>query len=281
MNNLAAFFRAVAFAFAVVAWNAASPATATDCGTSDAPCTIDGGEYFVIPSDGGETKGTVIWLHGAAGSAAKAVANETFVSRFTARGYTFIAPQGDTSLLPHSDWSVNDGLAWSRDDVAFLQTVHNDAQGRLNLGDRLLLAGFSRGGSMVWDTACQAPDFANGFAAVAGSFWEPMVESCAGPVYLHHTHGLADRLVPFEGRKAVYQGFDFQQGDVMKGVNVWRRVNGCMTSAENDTSDPALWHKQWMNCESGSITLTLSAKGHAIPSGWTGRVLDWFEALPE
>ena len=270
------FSRALALAAGLIF----SPAMAADCGTPESPCEVDGGRYFAALPEDAEIKGTVIWLHGAAGSGAKA-ASGGFADRFTGRGYALIAPQGDISMLSHSDWSVSDGVEWPRDDVAFLNAVRADAVRRFGLDpDRVLLAGFSRGGSMVWDVACRAPEFARGFAAVAGSFWEPMVETCAAPVHLRHTHGFGDRLVPFEGRKGVYQGYDFQQGDVMKGVNVWRRVNGCMGSAKNDTKDDTLWQKRWTECEAGSIMLSLTAKGHGLPKGWTDRVLDWFEALP-
>jgi polyhydroxybutyrate depolymerase len=245
---------------------------ATDCGTPESPCEVDGGKYFVALPEDADTQGAVIWLHGAGGSGAKA-ASRGFANRFTARGYVLIAPQGDISMLSHSDWSVNDGIDWPRDDVVFLNAVRADAVRRFGLDpDRVLLAGFSRGGSMVWDTACRVPEFARGFAAVSGSFWEPMVETCVAPVHLHHTHGFGDRLVPFEGRRAIYQGYNFEQGDVMRGINVWRRVNGCMGSAKNDTKDDKFWQKRWSKCEAGSITLTLTAKGHVIPKGWTDRI---------
>ena len=267
-------------ALVLAAWLIFSPATAADCGTRESPCEVDSGKYFVALPEDAEIKGSVIWLHGAAGSGAKA-ASGGFAKRFTGRGYALIAPQGDISMLSHSDWSVNDGVAWPRDDVAYLNAVRADAVRRFGLDpDRVLLAGFSRGGSMVWDVACRDPEFARGFAAVAGSFWEPMVEICPAPIHLRHTHGFGDRLVPFEGRKGEYQGYNFEQGDLMKGINVWRRVNGCMGSAENDAKDETLWQKRWAECDAGSITLTLTAKGHGIPKGWTDRVLDWFEALP-
>ncbi|MEO1277156.1 MAG: hypothetical protein AAFV96_17910, partial [Pseudomonadota bacterium] len=73
-----------------------------------------------------------------------------------------------------------------RDDVEFLAAVLRDSASRGVDRDRVLLAGFSRGGSMVWDLACRAPVMARAYAPIAGAFWEPLSERCAGPVDLYH-----------------------------------------------------------------------------------------------
>lgn len=184
---------------------------------------------------------------------------------------------GDDKL----DWGVADGHEWKRDDLAFIKSVRADALERFGFDpSRVLVAGFSRGGSMVWDLACQGPELAKGFAAVAGAFWEPMVTDCASPVHLFHTHGLKDRMVPFEGRNLNWEGIDFIQGNVMKGVDVWRRENGCMGSARNHFDDDVFMEKNWSECSMGSIRVRLTKGGHGVPDGWRETVLDWFEALP-
>ena len=83
-----------------------------------------------------------------------------------------------------------------RDDVA----EGHDAAARGVDRSRVLLAGFSRGGSMVWDVACHAPVTARAYAPVAGAFWEPLPASCQGGADLFQTHGWADRVIPLEGR---------------------------------------------------------------------------------
>ena len=61
---------------------------------------------------------------------------------------------------------------YGRDDVAFIRSVIDDAAERFHLDrDRVLLTGFSRGASMVWDVACIAPDTATAYASVSGGFW--------------------------------------------------------------------------------------------------------------
>ncbi|MEO1017506.1 MAG: polyhydroxybutyrate depolymerase [Pseudomonadota bacterium] len=224
----------------------------------------------------------MLWLHGFASSGRNAINNEAFVADVKERGYALIAPNGqpvfsDTSRL---DWGVDDGHLQERDDVAFLREVLTDAVTRFGLdGERILAAGFSRGGSMIWDFACRSPESAAGFAAVAGGFWEPMVPSCEAPVHLHHTHGFTDNLVPLEGRKILFEGRDYAQGNIFKGLEIWREVNGCPGAADVSSTEDDKWDKDWTSCDAGSLTLRLAPIGHGIPEGWTDMVLDWFEGI--
>ena len=77
----------------------------------------------------------------------------------------------------------------------------DDAEKRFNIDrDRVLMTGYSIGGSNVSYLACREPEIAAAFAPVAGGFWRPHPEDCAGPVKLLHTHGWRDQTVPLEGR---------------------------------------------------------------------------------
>ena len=251
------------------------------CGAPQSPCVVDGGEYYAALPEAAASPPAVIWLHGYARSGKAMIQNPDYVSPFTRRGYAVIMPTGQP--WPGSgdlDWGVVDGHGLPRDDVAFVQAVRADAVARFGLDpSRILLAGFSRGGSMVWDIACRAPASATAFAAVSGAFWEPFPADCAGPVDLFHTHGFKDRLVPFEGRDVTFAGFDFTQGNVMKGIDIWRRRNGCRGSARNSLGEDGAMQKDWTECAAGSIRLRLTTGGHGVPAGWRDAVLDWFEAL--
>ncbi|WP_233416682.1 alpha/beta hydrolase family esterase [Halovulum marinum] len=260
----------------------ASLAQDAACGAPDAPCTVAGGTYHVALPEAAAPLPAVIWLHGYGRSGAAMIQKPEYVAPFTRRGYAVIMPSGQP-FAPDSalDWGVTDGYDWARDDIAFIAAVRDDALARFGLDPaRILIAGFSRGGSMVWDLACRAPELGRGFAAVAGAFWEPMPARCEAPAHLFHTHGFGDRLVPFEGREVRFQDFDFTQGNVMKGIDVWRRTNGCMVSARNSFGEDGSMQKDWKACGAGSIRLRLNRGGHGVPAGWRAAVLDWFEALP-
>jgi polyhydroxybutyrate depolymerase len=142
----------------------------------------------------------------------------------------------------------------------------------------VLLAGFSRGASMVWDIACRAPASARAYAPVSGAFWEPLPTACEAPVDFFHSHGWADRVVPIEGRS--FRDGAVVQGDVFAGLKILRQTNGC-TARQPDaapmeaTSD--LWLRRWTSCLHGRLDLMLHPGGHGVPEGWVTRVLDWFE----
>lgn len=257
-------------------------ASGTECGEPNTPCTVEGGEYYTALPNTTTRPPAVIWLHGYARSGKMMIQKPAYVEPFIRRGYAVIMPSGQTFPgIDELDWGVADGASWARGDIAFLRAVRADAVKRFGIDQsRILIAGFSRGGSMVWDVACQAPNLAKGFAAVAGAFWEPMPNGCNAPVHFYHTHGFKDRMVPFEGRKLRWKGIDFFQGNVMKSVDVWRHKNACMGSAKNSFDDDGSMQKDWMKCAAGSIRLRLTKGGHGVPKGWRNTVLDWFEALP-
>ena len=264
---------------------AAAPARAEDhgCGAATDPCEVAGGVYNMALPEGWEPGGpAVIHLHGYGGSGEKVIGNRGFVARITGRGYALIAPTGLVlgEDFPGRDWAVDDGQQYERDDVAFLAAVLDDAAARFGIDrGRVLMSGFSRGGSMVWDVACKAPGTAFAYAPASGGFWAPFPEDCAGPVRLLHTHGFADSTVPLEGRRAVWSGVPFEQSDIYRGLGLWRRVNGCGSRAGATDTDGTIWRKVWTDCTEGAaLEFALHPGGHGLPQGWSAMVLDWFEA---
>lgn len=253
------------------------------CGSEADPCRVDALSYRVVLPENPENAPSVIFLHGYAATANAAVNRAALVDAFTSRGIAFIAPDGqvDVGNPKILDWGVHDGHRWPRDDLIALQKIKEDALARFKLDPgRILLAGYSRGGSMVWDKACTDHEFAAAYASASGAFWEPMWRRCSGPVHMHHSHGFADRTVPFEGREAVFGGLHFEQGSVMKSVGILNRTNGCGQMANKVKTEGPNWDKHWSNCTAGSVVLSLGPHGHGRQSDWPDRVADWFLALP-
>jgi polyhydroxybutyrate depolymerase len=258
-------------------------ALALDCGSENLPCKIALGEYHVATPAEWRGGPAVVYLHGYGGSGAKIIRNKRFVEEFTSRGYALIAP---TALPWHenkpTDWAVRDGwITYPRSDVRFLRDVLADAVARADLDpDRVLLSGFSRGGSMVWEVACLAPDLAHAYAPASGGFWLPTTTDCIGPVHMLHTHGFSDKLVPLEGRTWRNAEFDVtvSQADIWDGLKLWRRENSCPNNAATHDMTDGLWRKRW-NCEHGSLEFVLHKGGHRLPKTWAKITLDWFESL--
>ena len=257
-------------------------ALALDCGSKTESCKVADGEYHIAVPAGWQGGPAVVHLHGYGGTGAKVIGNKSFVERFTARGYAVIAPTALRWLENKpTDWAVRDGwLTYPRNDVSFLRNVLTDAVTRAGVDpDWVLLSGFSRGGSMVWEVACLKPDFARGYAPAAGGFWLPMTEDCAGPVHMLHTHGFTDKLVPLEGRAIHSQEFDttITQADIWEGFQLWRRENSCPINPAGYEMTDDVWRKRW-RCEAGSLEIILHKGGHGLPKGWTTMALDWFES---
>ena len=114
-------------------------------------------------------------------------------------------------------WAHQGSPSQARDEIAFMDAVRADMLARWPIEpNEILVTGFSQGGSMVWDLACQRGSDYGAFVAVSGAFWEPLPERCVGgPVDLLHIHGTTDRTVPMAGRPI---GDRWRQGDVMQGL---------------------------------------------------------------
>ena len=254
---------------------------ASACPGEASVCRIDGGDYLIALPEAdraGKKPPVMIHLHGFGGTA-PGVLQSDFTKIFSAQGFAVIAPQGLVSPIEHhTDWSVRDGEPHPRDDVAFVQAVLRDAVKRFGLDeDKVLLTGFSRGASMVWDIACLAPATASAYAPVSGGFWDPFPTGCAGPVRLLHTHGFSDKTVPLEGRPI--QG-RMRQADIFQGLELWRNVDGCGARAGMQNVNGPIWQKVWTDCQAGTLEFALHSGTHGVPDGWAEMAIAWFEGLP-
>lgn len=258
-------------------------ATAESCGAADHPCLVSLGAYHaLLPEPRGERPApVVVHLHGAGSSGAEVIANRDLVTPLLARGYVVLAPTG--LVRPGrtgGSWSFGSFRQPLRNEAAFLHEVLDDAERRFAVDrHRVLLSGFSVGGSMVWYLACTAPGDFTAFAPVAGGFWRPFPDSCAAPVRLLHTHGWRDQTVPLEGRP-LRPGVE--QGDIFEGLQLWRRTNGCTgLKADLFPDDPVFLRRAWTACSPGTaLELALHQGGHEVPPEWPRLALDWFESLP-
>ncbi|MEM9249985.1 MAG: PHB depolymerase family esterase [Pseudomonadota bacterium] len=245
----------------------------------DGFCDVDLGAYRLAEPAGDGPHPAVVFLHG---WGADAAAGLRMGARMQERGYVVLAPEG---LRREGDgprsWSFHPDFPQVRDERAFIRQIIEDAVAQHDVDpQRILLTGYSIGGSMTSYLACDDPALARAYAPLAGAFWRPHppLDGCAGPVHLFHTHGWTDRTVPLEGRPL--GGGRIEQGDIFYALQVWRNVNGC-TGLQPDTAATGepYWRRSWTACASGSLEFALHPGGHGIPSGWADMVLDWFEGL--
>ncbi|MEO1206180.1 MAG: PHB depolymerase family esterase [Pseudomonadota bacterium] len=254
-----------------------------ECGGVQLPCDSEGGTYHLaVPQTPPRQAGypVLIHLHGWASSGSAVMKNRGLVETANRRGYVVIAPTGLKTPWGKRDWSVRDGADRPRrDEIGFLQGVLKSVAAKLPVNtNQVLLSGFSRGGSMVWDIACAAPETFAAYAPLAGGFWAPLPRRCSGPARLFHTHGWADVTVPMEGRRLGRSRM--VQGDIFAGLRIWRQTNGCLRRvADERITDGERWTRNWTSCNGGKdLRLMLHPGGHGMPKGWVETALDWFEA---
>ncbi|MFD2207754.1 alpha/beta hydrolase family esterase [Kiloniella antarctica] len=263
------------------------------CGAIGDSCHVSLGEYNVsLPNNSSTTKEipAVLFFHGAGRSGEDTLKNTPMIKTMNDRGYAVIAPSG--LKRPNSrfgpGWSFIPGRQIMRDELAFTRELLDDAFQRFAIDrNRVLMSGFSIGGSLVWYLACQDASIATAYAPVAGAFWRPhpTAADCMAPVKLMHTHGWRDKTVPLEGRPL--GGGAIYQGDVFQGMQIMRRVNNCAelradefdTTSIKEAKDP-FWQRWWTRCTPNSnLRLVLHTGGHSIPKGWTTMALNWFERV--
>lgn len=213
----------------------------------------------------------VLYLHGYNQSSEDVIGDADLVDAVTGSGALLVAPDG----LGRT-WSHVGSPSQARDDLAFLHAVVADARSRWPVdGTRIVAAGFSQGGSMVWDLACHA---AAGFAAflpVSGDFWLPYPARCeTGPVNLRHIHGMNDRTVPMGGRPI--RGGRFAQGDIGKSLAILQQTDRCGSEADRSEQQGELKCWIWSSCASGKrLELCLHGDGHEIKGQWLSEGIAW------
>lgn len=267
---------------ALIFWLLMAGPVAAACDTATGPaCEISAGTYRIEMPATGTNLPAVMFLHGWGGSASGTLSNRGMVDTILARGYAVIAPDGmPRDAGQGGTWDFGPHGAARRDEAGFLKAVADDAASRFGIDrTRILLAGFSIGGSMTSYVACADPTAFAAFAPVAGSFWNPLPAGCAGPVRLLHTHGWTDTTVPLEGRTV---GEGATQGDVYASMAIWRKTNGCVSDRPDAFGETgAFWLRRWTNCTPGSaLEFALHQGTHVVPEGWATLALDWFESLP-
>ena len=254
--------------------------------SSDTACELETGEYFIDAPDTA-TDSAVIFIHGFGGSGSGVFRNTGLTDAVLERGYMLAAPSGLTMEGRNGgSWSFHPNRVKRRDEIAFITSVRDDLIANHGIDpDKILLTGFSIGGSMTSYLACAAPESFPAYAPIGGSFWRPHPTGCEGHVQLLHTHGWTDGTVPLEGR--VLRGADITdvgalaQGDVFHSMDIWRTANDCvhLKADRFDITGP-FWRRAWDRCLPGSaLELALFPGGHVIPKGWADMALDWFENL--
>ncbi|MFK7945048.1 MAG: PHB depolymerase family esterase [Paracoccaceae bacterium] len=244
-------------------------------------CATKNGHYRIRTPKGLGPFPTVLYLYGSMGQTRDLISYDAFVQTMTSRGYAVIVPAAlDLRYADGLDsgWHLrNERGKKPRDEVAFVAEVLRDAEQSFVINRReVLMVGMSRGGFLTWEIACHNPDLAKAYAPVAGSYHGRMPERCKAPVRIIHTHGTADKIVPFRAG-TVWTSGGAQAQKVDTALQRMATTGGCAPKAT-----PVLYQgyqrTSWADCKNGgSGDLLVHNGGHTIPRNWYTTVLDWFE----
>lgn len=272
--------------FSAVLSGAAALASGANACSTRTPCLLENGEYNLAMPDQ-DTQSAVIFIHGFGGSGQGVFRNTGMTNAVLNRGYALVAPTGlKRPGRNGGSWSFHPHRPQQRDEVSFLKSVRDDLVENHGIDpDKILLTGFSIGGSMTSYLACAEPEAFKAYAPLGGSFWRPHPIECAGSVSLLHTHGWTDGTVPLEGR--VLRGANLSdpealaQGDVFHSMGIWRAANHCDNlKADRFDTTGYFMRRSWERCAPGSnLELAIFPAGHIIPKGWADMAIDWFENL--
>ncbi len=232
------------------------------CGM-DTDCKIGDRTYRIaLPSPTSPEKpGAIIFNHGYRGTAAGIMKNKRLVKTVTDMGLALVAPK---SFGP--DWDIpNSPSPGDNVEFDFFAELKEDLTSRHGIDtSQIMISGFSAGGMMTWNLACEMGNSFAAYAPMAGTFWAPVPKNCNGlPVNMIHMHGTDDKIVPMKGRPIA----NTRQGDVYKALKMAAEADDF--GKWNSTGESHGLTCQRRTASSGRILeLCVHPGGHTIRSEW-------------
>jgi polyhydroxybutyrate depolymerase len=203
----------------------------------------------------------VFILKGKRGTSARLITD--FHNLINTRQYIAVYPESYDA----AGWNLGTDPANPLGDVRFIQalTAELTASGHIKT-NKIYGMGISNGGCMVHYLALRTNIFA-AVAPVAGSMYEGISTSGAGPVSVMQVHGLQDLSVPYNGGFA----HDFTFYSAPGSISFWALQNGCDAAPVISSSIPGALVHQYNGCDNGLETILFSVptSGHDVLSSFS------------
>ena len=243
----------------------ATSTVAAACGP-DTDCVLGERHYRIAMPEGHDgitPVGAIVFAHGYRGSARGAMRNGNLRRMVSDMGLALIAVKSaeDDWVLPNSPRRKDvDGSV----EFDYFDAVIADASDRFALDtDRLMMTGFSAGGMMTWNLACNRPGLFAGFVPISGTFWLEPPAQCAGPATsVIHIHGDDDPTVPLTGRRIA----DTHQGDVAESLSMYAAFGEFGPQEPSQTA--SLTCKDQYNPQGEMLSFCLFSGGHSFRSDY-------------
>lgn len=235
-------------------------------------CKIGERTYRISMPEGhdGKTKiGAIIFNHGYRGTAAGLMRNRGLRKIISDLGVAFVAPKS-----ARDDWDIpNSPQKGPGKEIEFFDRLKEELIAKHSVdGKKIIVSGFSAGGMMTWNLACDRGSRFAGFVPIAGTFWAPVPKQCAElPADIIHIHGTSDKIVPLKGRPIA----DTHQGDVYKALKLATKSD--KFGKWNSMGDfDGLSCQQRVSDTGKMLQLCLHPGGHSFKGVWLKRAWNEF-----
>tara|TARA_Y100000814_G_scaffold287930_1_gene258711 strand:+ start:87 stop:1088 length:1002 start_codon:yes stop_codon:yes gene_type:complete len=188
--------------------------------------------YVSYPSGSSEPAGLIINMHGFGGTASNQMAGTQMNNYAHPQNIAVVYPQGVNSAIGSTSWNI--GTFWdfnTEDDVGFISAVIDDIASNFDINlDKVYACGFSNGGYMTYELACELSDKITAFGSVAGNFMLNSDQDCYSEreIPIIHFHGTNDPTVDYSP-----PSFD-QALTVSESIDYWSSFN----SFDMDSYEP-------------------------------------------
>lgn len=240
-----------------------NPTQANACG-ADTDCALDNNRHYRIRMpeghDGASKVGAIFFMHGYKGSAKGVMRNKNLGKAVSDLGLALVAPKS-----AYEDWAIP-GAPSEKEPVEleYFEAVVADIEKRFPIDTtRMMASGFSAGGMMTWNLACDRSQLFAAYAPIAGTFWEPTPKTCNTPTAsIIHTHGMTDKTVPLFGRAIG----NTKQGNVPQVLDMYAKKGGFKNAGEYKNTTLAMQCTKLQNPDSQVLELCLHEGGHSMKS---------------
>jgi polyhydroxybutyrate depolymerase len=214
----------------------------------------------------------VLVFHGSNGTGHSIADVTRFNDLAEKKGFIVVYPDG----INHN-WRIRRGGFYPKvDDVSFVAALIDHLKQVRNIDSRKIYAtGFSKGGILTQNLACDLPNQIAAFASVAGSLPVPLESSCQPqtPVSMLMINGTNDQSVYYEGDPRDQRG---ALVSIPETIDFWRSQDKCTSPAQaQQLPDPKPRDRfkvnisRYSGCRAGSeVTLMAVVDGgHMWPGG--------------
>lgn len=217
------------------------------------------------PYQQGNPAPLVINFHGRGGDPQSFAINSRLVALADQEGFVAVFPQ---ALGRPSTWSIIPG-GRGPDDVQFARDLIAEMQEQLSIDPkRIYLIGYSNGGGMVAQLACELSETVAAVASVSGVYY--LANNCqpSQQVPILTIHGTADPIVPYVGDPGALLG-------AAAWAQSWAGRNGCNFSPDThsfsvttDQGEVTVSEQVWSACREDAEVILQSYQGlgHQFPA---------------